>query len=95
MADRATHEDVVNARVQLAKARLAHLAAQADAQPGPVERAAEGIRSRPWQGIGLALLAGVALGAGRRRVLPAVVPMVVPLLQRFVRSGPGRGGSAR
>ena len=91
MADRATHEDVVNARVQLAKARLAHAAAQADAQPGPVERAAEGIRSRPWRGVGLALLAGVALGAARRQVLPAVVPALVPLLQRVVRSGPGRG----
>lgn len=93
MADRATHEDLVNARVQLAKARLAQVAAQVDAQPGPVERAADGIRSRPWQGVGVALLAGVALGAARRRALPALVPMVVPLLRRVARAGLRRGGS--
>ncbi|GEM_PF-1549284 len=94
MADRATHEDLVNARVQLAKARLAHLAAQADAQPGPVERTAEAIRSRPWQGVGLALLAGVALGVTRKRALPALVPMIVPVLRRVAGAGRPKGGSA-
>ena len=94
MADRATHEDLVNARVQLAKARLAHLAAQADAQPGPVERTAEVIRSRPWQGVGLALLAGVALGVTRKRALPALVPMIVPVLRRVAGAGRPKGGSA-
>ena len=93
MADRATHEDLVNARVQLAKARLAHLAAQADAQPGPVERTAEAIRSRPWQGVGLALLAGVALGVTRKRALPALVPMIVPVLRRVAGAGRPGGGS--
>jgi len=94
VADRATHEDLVNARVQLAKARLAHLAAQADAQPGPVERTAEAIRSRPWQGVGLALLAGVALGVTRKRALPALVPMIVPVLRRVAGAGRPKGGSA-
>jgi len=94
VADRATHEDLVNARVQLAKARLAHLAAQADAQPGPVERTAEAIRSRPWQGVGLALLAGVALGVTRKRALPALVPMIVPVLRRVAGAGRPGGGSA-
>ena len=94
MADRATHEDLVNARVQLAKARLAHLAAQADAQPGPVERTAEAIRSRPWQGVGLALLVGVALGVTRKRALPALVPMIVPVLRRVAGAGRPKGGSA-
>jgi len=84
----------VNARVQLAKARLAHLAAQADAQPGPVERTAEAIRSRPWQGVGLALLAGVALGVTRKRALPALVPMIVPVLRRVAGAGRPGGGSA-
>jgi len=84
----------VNARVQLAKARLAHLAAQADAQPGPVERTAEAIRSRPWQGVGLALLAGVALGVTRKRALPALVPMIVPVLRRVAGAGRPKGGSA-
>jgi len=84
----------VNARVQLAKARLAHLAAQADAQPGPVERTAEAIRSRPWQGVGLALLAGVALGVTRKRALPALVPMIVPVLRRVAGAGRQGGGSA-
>jgi len=94
VADRATHEDLVNARVELAKARLAHLAAQADAQPGPVERTAEAIRSRPWQGVGLALLAGVALGVTRKRALPALVPMIVPVLRRVAGAGRPKGGSA-
>jgi len=94
VADRATHEDLVNARVALAKARLAHLAAQADAQPGPVERTAEAIRSRPWQGVGLALVAGVVLGVTRKRALPALAPMAVPLLRRVLGAGPARGGPA-
>lgn len=92
MADRAANEDVVNARVELAKARLAQLAAQADAQPGLVVRAAQGIRRRPWRGVGVALLAGVALGVTRKRALPALVPLLAPMLRRVARAGLGRGG---
>ncbi len=90
MADRATNEDAVNARVEAAKARLAHLAAQADALPGPVDRAALSIRSRPLLGVGVALVAGLALGVARKRALPALVPMVVPALRRLAGTGPGR-----
>lgn len=91
MADRATNEDVVNARVELAKARLAHLAAQADALPGPVDRAAQSLWRHPLRGVGVALLAGVVLGAARKRALPALIPMVVPAIRRVARAGVGRG----
>ncbi len=99
MADRATNEglvskdlseEAVNARVEAAKARLALLAAQADAEPSPLERVAYRIRSSPWRGVGVALLAGLALGVGRKRALPVLVPMLVPALRRVAGVGPGR-----
>ena len=94
MGNRATREDLLAVRVRLAKARLAYVAAQADAQPGPVERTAEAIRNRPWRSVGLALLTGVALGVTRKRAWPALAPMIVPALRRFAGAGPARAGRA-
>jgi len=95
MADRAANEDVVNARVAAAKARLADLAAQADARPGLMDRAALRLRSRPMLGVGAALLAGLVLGVARKRALPAVVPLLVPALRRVARGNLGLGGLGR
>jgi len=94
VGDRATHEDLVAARVRLAKARLAYIAAQAEAQPDPLERTAVAIRRRPWRSVGLALLAGVALGVTRKRAWPALAPVIVPALRRITGAGPPRSGSA-
>ena len=64
----------------MAKARLRTLAAEVDTRPMLALRAAEAIRARPWPGLALALLAGVALGAGRRSWSGALAPLAVPLL---------------
>ena len=78
-----------DARVAAAKARLLTLAD--DARPGYhlVVQASNLVRERPWQGVGLALLAGVALGLAPReavRRLALLAPPVVGLL-----TGAGRG----
>lgn len=70
----------MNERSTLAKARLRTLAAEADVHATLALRAAEAIRARPWPGVAVALLAGVALGAGRRSWRGAVVPIAIPLL---------------
>lgn len=90
MSEHATSEAAVDARVRAAKERLALLAAQADAEPGPAERVADRIRRSPWRGVGAALLAGVALGVGRKRALPVVVPLLLPALRRVAGGGLGR-----
>jgi apolipoprotein N-acyltransferase len=59
---------------------LRTLAADADTRPMLALRAAEAIRARPWSGVALALLAGVALGAGPRSWRGALAPFAVPLL---------------
>ncbi len=89
LSEKGLSEEAVNARVRAAKARLALLAAQADAEPSPVERVAYRIRSSPWRGVGVALLAGLALGVGRKRALPILAPMLVPALRRVAGGGPG------
>jgi hypothetical protein len=73
----------VNERSALAKARLRTLAADADAYPALALRAADAIRAHPWSGVAVALLAGVALGAGRRCWSGAMTPFAVPLLGRL------------
>jgi hypothetical protein len=70
----------VNGRVAAAKARLELLAAAADARPGLAEQALEVVRRRPWQGVLLALAAGVVWGSGRGRALRAWVPLLAPLV---------------
>lgn len=80
MAGRSAPAPKLNERSALAKARLRALAAEADTRPMLAVRAAEAIRARPWSGVALALLAGVALGAGPRSWRGALAPFAVPLL---------------
>ena len=82
----------MNGRLALAKARLRVHAAAADARPSAAERAAGMVRGRPWRGVGLALLAGVVLGAGRRRVVrtllgPAMAPLLAEVTWTALRGG--------
>jgi hypothetical protein len=80
MAGRATTEEVVNLRIAVAKARLKSIAATADARPGIATRATWAIRSHPWQGVGIALAAGVAFGLAKRRgMLPPLAPIAASL----------------
>jgi len=66
----------VSLRAAAARARLRALAAEIDTRPSSLVRAAGAVRSRPWAGVGFALLVGVVLGATRRHTLPVVVPFV-------------------
>lgn len=86
MAGRRANEEVLNARIASAKARLEALAAEVDARPSMAERAFDLVRRRPWQGVGLALVAGVVLGAGRGRALRALAPSAAPLLADVART---------
>lgn len=79
MAARPQTQEVVNARVALAKARLAAIAHDIDHRPGLTGRAVGFLRTKPWQGVAVALLAGVALGATRRTALP-VAPVAARML---------------
>ena len=69
-----------DARVAAAKARLRALAD--DTRPGYhlALHASNMMRERPWQGIGLALLAGVALGLAPRQALQRVTLLAAPLV---------------
>lgn len=75
MARRPKDEDVVGARVAIAKARFLELAAEMDARQGIVGRTASLVRHQPWAGVGAAVLIGVALGATRRSTLPLLAPL--------------------
>jgi hypothetical protein len=69
------------------------LAAEVDARPPLALWVAEAVRARPWRGVAVALLAGVALGAGRRSWRGALAPLAVPLLGQLATSllrPPGR-----
>jgi hypothetical protein len=79
MAGRATTEEVVKLRVAVAKARLRATAAAIDERPGLATRTVWAIRAHPWQGVGLALAAGIALGLGRG-LFPALAPIAGGLL---------------
>ena len=83
MAGRTAPAAQVNERSDLAKARLRMLATEADMRPTLALRATEAIRARPWPGVAVALLAGVALGAGRRSWTGALAPLAVPLLSQL------------
>ena len=80
MAGRTAPAPDVNERPAVAKARLRMLAAEVDARPPLALWVAEAVRARPWRGVAVALLAGVALGAGRRSWRGALAPLAVPLL---------------
>jgi hypothetical protein len=83
VARRPAPEEVVRLRVAVAKARLRALAASADARPSMAARAAWVIRAHPWQGVGAALAAGLALGVARRRGwLAAAAPVALSLVTR-------------
>jgi hypothetical protein len=67
-------------RVLNAKARLVELAIEAEAAPGPVERAADAVRAHPWRGVAIALVAGALLGAAPRRSSGVARPLLTPLM---------------
>lgn len=72
-------EAVVDARVALAKARLALLAEEAGLAPGATDRVAALVRSRPWRGVAVALGIGLTLGLTRGRGLRTIGTLVGPL----------------
>jgi len=80
MARRSKSQEVLKLRAEVAKARLADLAAEFDARRGLVAQAAGFVRSRPLPGLGVALAVGIALGITRRRSLALTGPVVVRLL---------------
>jgi hypothetical protein len=95
MARRPQDEDVVGAKVAIAKARLLELAAEMDARQSVVGRTASLVRHQPWAGIGVAVLIGVALGATRRSTLPLLAPMASRLASGLVVPIRRRSGARR
>lgn len=69
-----------DARVAAAKARLVTLAE--DLRPGYhlAVHTSNLMRERPWQGIGLALIAGVALGLAPRQALQRLALLATPVV---------------
>jgi hypothetical protein len=80
VARRPKSPKILKLRAEVAKARLADLAADFDARQGLVGRAADLVRGRPLPGLGVALALGLALGLGRRRGWAPSGPTVVRLL---------------
>lgn len=79
MAGREATPELLDARVALAKARLAVLAQEAQLAPGIAERVGGLVRGHPWRGVGVALGLGLALGLTRGRGARAVATAVGPL----------------
>lgn len=77
--DRQTAE-VADARVAAAKARLTALADEA--RPGRylLGHASSLVRARPWQGMGVALIAGLALGVAPRRAVHRLALLATPVV---------------
>lgn len=94
MAGGATTEEVVNLRVAVAKARLRAAAAAIDERPALATRTVLAIRTHPWQGVGLALAAGIALGLGRG-LLPALAPLAGGVLANVAGTASRRLGRRR
>src|SRR5690606_39211766 len=80
MAGAAQDATEASVRVLNAKARLVELAIEAEAAPGPVERAADAVRAHPWRGVAIALVAGALLGAAPRRSAGVARPLLTPLM---------------
>ncbi len=80
MAGSQSSQEAVDARVALAKARLATLAKEAESRPAVADQAAAAVRLQPWRGVGIALLVGFYLGLTRGAGLRVVAPIVTPLL---------------
>ena len=80
MADPRQDSEEADARVAAAKARLRALSA--DTRPGYhlALQASNLMRRRPWQGVGLALLAGVALGLAPREAVRRLAVLAPPLV---------------
>ncbi len=76
-----------DARVAAAKARL--LALADDARPGYhlAVHASNLVRERPWQGVGLALVAGVALGLAPREVVRRFALLAAPAVRTLADVG--------
>ena len=83
MAGRRQAKAEADARVAGAKARLRSLAS--DTRPGYhlVAHASSLVRVRPWQGVGVALLAGVALGLAPRQAVGRLA-LLVPAVGRLL-----------
>ena len=79
MAGSQPNAELLDARVALAKARLAVLAKEVELAPGAADRIAGLVRMRPWRGVGVALGLGLALGLSRGRGIQAVGTVVGPL----------------
>ena len=79
MARRETAAELVEARVALAKARLALRAREAELAPAATDHVAALVRARPWRGVAVALGLGVALGLTRGRGVRALGAVVGPL----------------
>lgn len=79
MAGSQPNAELLDARVALAKARLAVLAKEVELAPGAADRVAGLVRARPWPGVGVALGLGLVLGLSRGRGAQAVATAVAPL----------------
>lgn len=79
MAGSQPNAELLDARVALAKARLAVLAKEVELAPGAAERIGALVRGRPWRGVGIALGIGLVLGLSRGRGAQALATAVGPL----------------
>ena len=79
MARSQPNAELLEARVALAKARLAVLAHETATVPAAVDRVAALLRARPWRGVGIALGIGLALGLSRGRGVRAMSTVAAPL----------------
>lgn len=85
--DRQT-EALAEERVAAAKARLTALAD--DARPGRylLVEASKLMRARPWQGMAVALVAGLALGVAPRRAVHRLALLATPVVGRVADLAP-------
>ena len=79
MAGSQPNAELLDARVALAKARLAMLAKEVELAPGAADRIAGLVRVRPWRSVGVALGIGLVLGLSRGRGVQAMGTVVGPL----------------
>ncbi len=75
-------------RVAAAKARLVALADDARPERALVVRASRLMRERPWQGVGLALVAGVLLGAAPGRTVRCAARFAWPVIGTILELAP-------
>lgn len=80
-------------RVAAAKARLLSLADDTRRGSRLVDQASRLVRERPWQGVGLALLAGVALGLAPREVVRRIALLASPVARVLTGLAPTAGAA--